>query len=195
MNKAQQDRIEAAIRADDKVLIRWLTKKLRDSDVARDVAQTVYMRVWAFSETETVENPRALIFKTASNLALNELKRRNRFDRRHVAALDNEENDPLENVAALTPSPETQTAMREDVALTLEAIRQLPERPRRAFMMNRFDGLSYREIAAAMNVSESSIEKYMIEALKILREKLRTDTGAKVVAFPRSSTKKMGSKT
>ena len=192
MNKEQQSRIEAAIREDEKVLVRWLTKKLRDSDAARDVAQTVFMRVWAFSETEIVENPRALIFKTASNLALNELKRRNRFDRRHVSSVDEEENDPLKNVASLAPSPEAQTSIREDVAITLEAIRALPDRPRRAFVMNRFDGLSYKQIAKNMSVSESSVEKYMIEALKILREKLRTDVGATVLTFPRKTKKSVG---
>ncbi len=191
MNDKQQALIEAAIRQDEKMLVRWLTKKLGDPDAARDVAQNVFLRVWAFSETEKIDNPRALIFKTASNLALNELKRRNRFERRHVSAADPIENDPLKHVASLAPSPETETSIREDVTLTLAAIRDLPERPRRAFVMNRFDGLSYKEIARALQVSESSVEKYMIEALKILREKLRDGKGATVVAFPRKAKKKI----
>ena len=186
MAPEQRDLIVEAIRRDEKLLIRWLTKKLGDADAARDVAQTVFMRVWAFAETATVENPRALIFKAAGNLALNEIKRRNRYYRRHVTPSEFTESDALDNVACAAPSPEKNASLREDVVLILNAIHALPDRPRQAFMMNRFEGLSYREIAKAMGVSESSIEKYMIEALKRLRQVLNADRnkGEKILNFP-----------
>ena len=186
MAPEQRILIEDAIRRDEKLLIRWLTKKLGDADAARDVAQSVFMRVWAFAETAKVDNPRALIFKAAGNLALNEIKRRNRFYRRHVTPSEFAEDDALHNVASSAPSPEKHASLREDVTLILNAIHALPERPRQAFMMNRFDGLSYREIAKSMGVSESSIEKYMIEALKKLRLVLNAERskGEKVVTFP-----------
>ncbi len=186
MTPDQRALIEKAIRKDEKLLVRWLTKKLGDVDAARDVAQSVFMRVWAFAETSKVENPRALIFKAAGNLALNEIKRRNRFYQRHVTPGEFAENDPLHNVASLAPSPEKHASLRQDVAITLNAIDTLPDRPRQAFMMNRFDGLSYKEIAKAMAVSESSVEKYMIEALKQLRRVLDAERNAvaKIVNLP-----------
>ena len=188
MPPEQRDAIERAIRRDEKLLIRWLTKKLGDADAAHDVAQSVFMRVWAFAETSRVENPRALIFKAAGNLALNEIKRRNRFYRRHVTPSEHSEEDALENVASPAPSPEMQTSARQDLKHIMLAIRALPDRPRQAFMMNRFDGLSYKEIAQSLGVSESSIEKYMIEALKRLRQALADEQrrGEKVVSFPSS---------
>ena len=54
MAPEQRDLIEEAIRRDEKLLIRWLTKKLGDSDAARDVAQSVFMRVWAYAETSVL---------------------------------------------------------------------------------------------------------------------------------------------
>ncbi|MEO1241214.1 MAG: RNA polymerase sigma factor [Pseudomonadota bacterium] len=175
------------MRQEEKLLIRWLTQKLGDPDSARDVVQSVFLRVWAFAENGVVENPRALLFKTAGNLALNELKRRNRFTRRHIEPGTTSENDPLHNVASSSPSPEKQASLREDVSITMAAIEALPDRPRRAFMMNRFDGLSYKEIAALMNVSESSVEKYMIEALKKLRSSMNEVAlgKSKVIKFAR----------
>ena len=182
----QKAQIEQAVRQDEKLLVQWLTQKLGDPDAAKDVAQSVFLRVWAFAETGVVENPRALLFKTASNLALNELKRRNRYNRRHIEPKEFSENDPLYNVASSAPSPEKQASLREDIANTLAAIDALPDRPRRAFIMNRFDGLSYKEIAAILKVSESSVEKYMIVALKKLRESIgdRGRSQSKVVKFP-----------
>lgn len=186
VNEQQGARIEEAIRRDEKLLIRWLTAKLGDSDVARDVAQSVFLRVWAFAETAEVENPRALIFKTAGNLALNEIKRRNRFKRRHVTPPVYAEDDPLNKVASREPTPERQASLREDVAIMMNAIDALPDRPRRAFMMNRFDGYSYKQIAQELQVSESSVEKYMIAALKELRVKLKNENGetSKILKFP-----------
>lgn len=190
MRLEQKERIEQAIRRDEKLLIRWLTKKLGDADTARDVAQNVFLRVWAFAENAEVENPRALIFKAAANLALNEMKRRSRFNKRHVAPPSFEdEEDPFQYLASPAPSPEKHASLREDVALTLNAITELPPRPRQAFMMNRFDGLSYKEIARILEVSESSVEKYMIEALKRLRAALNNSDQehterSKVVRFP-----------
>lgn len=176
MTPEQRRRIEDAISQDEKLLTRWLTKKLGDADSARDVAQSVFLRIWSYSENVEIENPRALIFKTAANLALNELKRRSRHNQRYVEPPSFSAEDPVLQVASSAPSPEAQTSLREDVARILDAIAALPENPRQAFTMNRFDGLSYREIAIVLSVSESSVEKYMIEALKRLRNALRENT-------------------
>lgn len=172
MTPEQTTRIEDAIRENEGVLVKWLTRRLGNSDDAVDVAQSVFLRVWSYAATAIVVNPRALIFKTAGNLATNELKRRNRFNRRHIMSSDNDD-DAFENIAAANPTPEKEASLREDVRNTLDAIDALPEPSRTAFRMNRFDGLSYREIAVRMKVSESSVEKYMIFALKTLRESLR----------------------
>ena len=195
MSPEQKKLIENAIRRDEKLLVRWLTKRLADPDAAKDVAQSVYLRVWAYAEKTNIDNPRALIFKTASNLALNEMKRRNRFYRRHISPGEFSEDDPLHNIQSLEPSPEKNVSLREDLALTMAAIKALPERPRRAFMLSRFDGLSYKEIATLLKVSESSIEKYMIEALKRLRKSLIPDQeqGSTVIPFqPSPSRQKKG---
>ena len=178
MTPDQSARIETAIRENEGVLVKWLTRRLGDPDAAGDVAQSVYLRVWTYAAKAMVTNPKALIFKTAGNLAINEMKRRNTFNRRHIMPSENDDDDALTNVAASGPTPEKETSLRQDVRKTLDAIAALPEPARTAFTMNRFDGLSYREIAKRMSVSESSVEKYMIVALKQLREALRNDDSA-----------------
>lgn len=179
MTPEQRERIEGAINRDEQVLTRWLAKKLGDVEAARDVAQSVFLRVWSYAEKVEIENPRGLIFKTAANLALNEMKRRSRHTQRHVEPGAKPYDDPALQVASSAPSPEAQTSLREDLALIMEAIARLPEKPKRAFTMSRFDGLSYREIAKILNVSESSVEKYMIDALKQLRKVLHENESSK----------------
>lgn len=179
MTPEQTARIETAIRENEGVLVKWLTRRLGDPDAAGDVAQSVFLRVWSYATTALVTNPKALIFKTAGNLAINEMKRRNTFNRRHIMPSENDDDDAVSKIASTGPTPEKEISLRQDVRKTLDAIAALPEPARTAFTMNRFDGLSYREIAKRMNVSESSVEKYMILALKQLRHALREDNSDK----------------
>lgn len=66
----------------------------------------------------------------------------------------------------------------------MRAITGLPGRIRRAFILSRFMGKNYREIAIDLNVSESSVEKYIISALAQLRDAAdRDDAGAEVIAI------------
>jgi len=168
--------VERAVRKHNGLLVNWLSQKFGDSDVAQDIAQSAYIRVLRYAETHEIENPRALIFKTASNLAANEIRSRGRSP--ILSAAQSASHDGLlEAVASDAPSPERTEEARQDLKVSMRAIMQLPGRIRRAFVLSRFMDKSYREIAADLCVSESSVEKYIIEALKILREAVQREEG------------------
>ncbi|MEM8772591.1 MAG: RNA polymerase sigma factor [Pseudomonadota bacterium] len=183
----QLKELERVFQKHNKMLIGWLTNKLGERDAALDIAQDAYLRIWRYAHKNKVENAQALLFKTAANLTVNEFKARKRYVTRHTAFTTETENDnPLENLPSDDPSPERATLARDDVEISINAIETLPENIRRAFIMNRFEGLSYREIAEKLGVSVSSIEKYMITALKTLRAALSaTKQGTStIVPFP-----------
>lgn len=69
-------------------------------------------------------------------------------------------------------TPEELVAARQQLGLIYRAIEDLPLRCRQALMLHRVRGLSYAEIARDMGVSVSSVEKYILEALKHCREHL-----------------------
>jgi RNA polymerase sigma-70 factor (ECF subfamily) len=177
--------IEAAIREIDPLLVGWLTKKFGDAAVARDLAQDAYLRVWRFAHESAVDDPRALIFKAAANLAANEFKARRRFRATHVEASSGALGDQLEAAPSDAPSPERAECARQDWEACRKAIAALPEKARRAFILSRFEELTYKEIAEQLGVSESSVEKYIILALKSLRNSPFAREGdASIVAFP-----------
>ena len=183
--KTQLRAIEGAVRKHDSMLIGWLTKRLGDADTARDVAQDAYLRVWRRAHVAKIENPQAILFKTAANLAANEFRSRKRFANIYRPRDDDDRDDPIQETPCDAPSPERVSVARSDVALSMATIRDLPEKTRRAFIMNRFEEKSYSQIAEELNVSKSSIEKYMIVALASLREAFakNASTGA-VIRFP-----------
>lgn len=159
-----------AIKRNDPTIVRWLARKFGDVETARDIAQSAYLRVWRYLQTQKVDNVQALIFKTAANLAANEFRARRRLRSVRVEAGGGSSEIVIEQVASAVPSPEATAVAREEVAASLRAINALPEQTRRAFILSRFEERTYREIAVILGVSESSVEKYIIAALKALRE-------------------------
>ncbi len=184
--------LEACIRSHHGLLVGWLAKKLGNQDDASDVAQDVYMRVYRFASVEVIENPQALLFKTAANLAINELKRRGRILKRHVQVDDDSVAGTVADLAAEDPSPEEAMGHKQDVGVMMEAIRALPDKARTAFVKNRFEDKTYAAIAAEMGVSESTVEKYMMDALKRLRARLIKSPGATVLPLPRKGRRGRG---
>lgn len=177
---AQRRLIEAAIRENDRMLVRWLARKLGDIESARDIAQSAYLRVWRYAQSEGVENLQALIFKTAANLAANEFRARKRrgFMRAGAPVPDA---DPVAQVADDSPSPERAMVAKQALDGCLSAINDLPPTARRAFIMSRFEEKTYRDIARELKVSESSVEKYIILALKELRDAARRQKEHRVI--------------
>ncbi len=167
--------VDRAIRKHDRMLVKWLTKKFGDREAARDIAQSAYLRIWRYAEHNEINNPQALIFKTAANLAANEFRARRRMrfiERMTPRADDDTEHNSIEDLASDAPSPEQITVARQDLKTSIAAIKNLPDRIRHAFILSRFENKNYREIASDMDVSESSVEKYIIAALKLLRDAL-----------------------
>lgn len=184
--------LEREIRRHDAMLVSWLTNKLGGRDVAMDIAQDVYLRVWRYAHKSRIENPQALLFKTAANLAANEFRARQRHRANYVSNTRNDESEAVDNVPSQLPTPEEASCVRSDVALSFSTIEGLPDKIKRAFVMSRFQEMSYDEIASALNVSVSSVEKYMITALKALRKAVGDDTQTtqNVVVFPKQKTKR-----
>ncbi len=168
--------VDRAIRRNDRMLVRWLARKFGDIETARDIAQSAYLRVWRYAQTQHIDNVQALIFKTAANLAANEFRARKRMQLLKLDPSASTRENAIEQIASASPSPEATAVAREEIAASLRAIQSLPDLARRAFVLSRFEDKTYREIAVILGVSESSIEKYIIAALKALR-KAAEETG------------------
>ncbi len=126
------------------------------------LAQEVYLRIARYPDLGRVECLRAFMFQTALNLV------RDRSRRLHTRAM-----------ASSRPVDEFDLPARDDPAESAEVCEQLdracgvvenmPEKRRRALLMHRFDGHTYDEIASAMSVSVSMVEKHISAALLQLR--------------------------
>ena len=76
------------------------------------------------------------------------------------------------DINATAASPEQILAARQKLATIYSAVDELPFRVKQAFLLHRHSGMPYNAIAAQMEVSVSSVEKYILQALKHCRAKL-----------------------
>jgi len=67
---------------------------------------------------------------------------------------------------------EIESQQKETAEMINEAIKKLPEKARIIFSMNKFDNLTYKEIAKIQNISVKTVETHMGRALKFLRDNL-----------------------
>lgn len=75
-------------------------------------------------------------------------------------------------------SPAECVSPRELLAQVLRLLtEELPEKPRRAFLMARVEGLAYRDIARRPGVSESSVKQYLVKALAHCHARLHDSSG------------------
>lgn len=149
-------------------LLRFLVRRTGDPERAADVAQDTYLRLATAPPPEgDLRNAQAYVYRVAGNLAVDTLRRDQRRMDRHTGSA------PAETIPASDPSPEAVLLGRERLGLIDAALAELPPKARLALLLCRVDGLSHAEIAARLRISESMVAKYLAQALRHCRDRLR----------------------
>ena len=151
------------------ILHKTITGIIGDSDAAHDIVQAAFVKVWNYGKTQPINHPKALFFKAARNLATDELRRRSRHRDHSIYVDDPQETSIFHDLPSQEKTPEEAMLLKQEATFILQAIEKLPLKNRRALKQHRFQGLTYLEISRKMDVSQSSVEKYIIEALKQLK--------------------------
>lgn len=139
-------------------LRQWLRRKVGCAETAADLAQDTFLRIitkpYFF---ESALNARAFLSKVANGLCI-DLWRRQQIEQAWLETLACR--PQLE-----VPSPEVQLLMIEALCRVDAMLCNLPEKVATAFLLAQVEGLTYREIALQLGVSERMIKKYMAQAM------------------------------
>jgi len=155
-------------------LQRYLVLRGAAADEAEDILQEVHLKLWS-EKVGPVEQPRAYLYKMATNHFLLHRRTADRRARREEAWVD-VHGDPENSEIDGRPSDETQLIAREQLAILQRALDRLPERTRGIFRRFRLDGEPQRQIAADIGISVSAVEKHLTRAYEaVAAAKLRVD--------------------
>ena len=161
--KVRADLFVELFREQSVPLIKYLTSRFRDREDAAEIAQEAWLRMFRLDDAD-LDNPKAFLFQTASNLAIDRA-RRSSLEQRFTDATFTDDQEGH-------PSAERTVAAEESLSVVERALAELPEKCRQAFVMHRGQDMSYVEIARALGVSTSMVEKYIIRALRHFRARL-----------------------
>ncbi|NIB42718.1 sigma-70 family RNA polymerase sigma factor [Pseudomaricurvus alkylphenolicus] len=171
MANNKHNRLESLFANHAKALVRFLKRKVNSEQDAEDIAQNAFIRIQRLAEEGELENPKAYLYQTASNLAIDML-RREKLHQNYLQQTFSRDQLADEEYSSLTDycTPERLLSARRDLDNLQQAMNELPLKCRQAFLLHRVKGLSYSEIAKEMSVSVSSVEKYILQALKHSRK-------------------------
>ena len=150
-------------------LISYLTRLINDPEVARDLAQETFVRVYQHRSRYDVLQPFSTwLFSIATNLARNH----HRWRQRHPEApLETESILELEPVHH-SPTPLQALASKESADAVRRAVQGLPEDQRTALILSYYEDLAQKEIAEVMKCSVKGVELKIYRARQTLREVL-----------------------
>lgn len=161
----QQADIEALYERHFDELVRFLGQRTHCRDLAVDLVQELFLRLLSRETPVTgVRHARGFLFCAARHLAIEALS----SPRWQVAAGEADGSAEAGNDDA----PEARMAGIEAADCLRDAVERLAPRCREAFLLHRFDGLPQAEVARRMGISVSSVEKHVMRALALCRERL-----------------------
>jgi RNA polymerase sigma-70 factor (ECF subfamily) len=165
---AQEDghaHIEHLFREHNDALVRFLSARLGSYQDAREVAQEAYVRLLNLDRPGAANFLRALLYKTAANLAIDRL-RHQRLVTSHQRASSSSQD------LFACPADEVPAAL-DDIRILSRALSELPPACRSAFLMSRVESLDSSEIAVRLGVTDRAVRKYIAHALVFLQLRLQ----------------------
>ena len=148
-----------------KFLRDYLYYKFGDKDEAEDVMQESFIKLWNKCAEVPLEKAKSYLFTIATNLQIS-IKRHDQVKLKYKENVVKTEKD------FSSESPEEVLVGKEFMDKLTNAINNLPDKQREAFLLNRVEKKTYREIAEISGVTVKAVEKLMHKALVKMRKEI-----------------------
>ena len=148
------------VQAHENALRAWLRSKFPSLADPDDIVQEAATRVWRVHSQRAVLSPKSLLFTTAQNLALDQLRRR------QIACME-----PIAEMGEISvyedrPTPAETTAHNQELEILTQAIQSLPDRCRQVLTLRKIYGLPQKQIAAQLGIAEHTVEAQVANGMR-----------------------------
>jgi len=158
-NNVRQSLTEAFL-STRSALARYVARFFVRREDIEDTVQDTYANALALADHAEIESPEAYLFRVARNIALNKRARQRRVFFENLGS--------LQELIVFDETPPADEGMywKGRVAALSEAIDALPPQCRKVFILQRIEGLSYKQVAAELGISVRTVEKHLEKALR-----------------------------
>jgi RNA polymerase sigma factor (sigma-70 family) len=164
LDPAHAMRVAELFREHNRALVAFLQCRLNSLSDAQEVAQEAYVRLVTLERPEQVDSLRAYLFRIASNLAVDRLRMRKVRYENPI--------EPPEEELHMAPIPERHVVATRQLQDLHKALRELPAKTSRAFVMHLIDGCDVGVIARTMKISERMVRYHVANALAHCRARV-----------------------
>jgi RNA polymerase sigma factor (sigma-70 family) len=151
----------------ESALMQFLQHNWRNQNEIADFRQEIYIRVYEAALKQIPEKTRQFVFVIAKNLLIDRTRRAS------VIPIEAASDFKLVEVAADEPGPDHIVLARDELRRMRDALEELQPRWREAVTLGRIEGLSRREVAQRMGVSELTAATYLKFGIAALTEILQ----------------------
>jgi len=159
--KSQSTPILVAFEKHQLALKRFISRYLRNTQDIEDITQEAFLRAYKAEKTTEVLQPKSFLFRIAKNVAISELRSKSRKITDYIE--DQEESSVLLNEW----TTEDEVMAQQKLGIHCEAVASLTEKCRRVYLMRKVYGMSHKEIAARLGIAQSTVEKHLMNGVKI----------------------------
>jgi RNA polymerase sigma factor (sigma-70 family) len=134
-------------------IVSFLMRRVACPETAQDLSQETYLRLFNKEITHD-ENLLGYVFRIAERLAIDYLRQT------HLP-----KNNPLpltDDLLCPYPAPDRMMELHQQCQQVLDAYLSLPANYQAVFVLRKMDELSYSDIAAQLNISEKTVQRYLV---------------------------------
>ena len=133
---------------------------------AEDVVQETMMKVWNRREQwEQLDSIEAFCLTICRNISIDKTRKMGNYGQ----SLDSREHETPDR--SHSANPEEQAIQHDRIQLVRRLIDSLPEKQRSVMQLRDFEGKSYKEIAAVLNISEEQVKINIFRARQMIKQK------------------------
>ncbi|WP_256006802.1 sigma-70 family RNA polymerase sigma factor [Pedobacter deserti] len=147
------------------LLIAFSFKKLQDEDIAKDLVQDLFVKLWTKRETLTISNLPGFLVTSMKNLMFNHFEHQQVSSKYIESLVDFTNTGDMAHADYLVREKEWQKHIET-------AIASLPNKMRKAFISNRVEYKTYAQTAEELQTTENNIQKHINSAIKLLKTRL-----------------------
>jgi RNA polymerase sigma factor (sigma-70 family) len=138
-------------------LVRWIARAHHGTVEAEDLFQEAFVRYEQCRRHGTLVNPTGFLLRAATNCAIDAYRKRRYLSAQPFEIACRAHVDP-------TPAIDEILTARDRLGRVLQGLERLGARTREVFLMHRLDGHKHQQIAAALGISRSAVEKHIAKA-------------------------------